>query len=285
MANAALSDDPLDQIELPRSTWGRSQRPGRGTALRWGIASSLVFAGLLAGDLLTMALGGLAGVGAFFAIPVLADFRLRALEAKMAAGGREEAGRWLRTFEGDLLVRLLAPHAWVALQKGRLHMLLADGRAAATALADCARLCRGTDIPGLMSARAHAMVASGDRKEARRLLESLVERGQLRARDRLDYGIVLLQDRGRLQQAISELERAREEVGDHPRLLAALAVALQRSEETDRAVELFERAQKAVGGREDVVAEDLLKRARKALRPQLRPKGKRERKARPVAGT
>jgi hypothetical protein len=33
------------------------------------------------------------------------------------------------------------------------------------------------------------------------------------------------------------------------------------------------------------VAEDLLKRARKALRPQLRARGKRDRKAKPDEGT
>jgi len=284
MADVAVQDDLLDRIELPRSTWSRSQRPGRGTVLRWGIASTLVLAGMVAGDPLTASFSALAAVGAFFALPVLADFRLRAMEAKMAAGGREDATRWLRTFEGNRLVRLLAPHAWDALQKGRLHMALADGRAAARAFADCARLCRDKEIAALVSAQAHAMVASGDRKEARDLLERLAERDQLTPRDHLDYGIVLLQDRGRLQRAIAELEQAREDVGDHPRVLAALAVAMQRSDETIRALELFEHAQKAMGGRNDVVAEDLLKRARKALRPQLRSKGKRERGVRPDAG-
>jgi tetratricopeptide (TPR) repeat protein len=285
MEGVAQPDDPLDRIELPRSIWSRSGRPGRGTVLRWGIATTIVLAGLFAGDLLAAALAALAGVGAFVAIPVLADFHLRALETRMAAGGRREATRWLRTLEDKRLVRLLAPHAWVALQRGRLHLALADGRAAAKAFADCARLCRETEIPALLSARAHALVASGEHREARTLLQSLAEREQLRARDRLDHGIVLLQDRGRLQQAVAELEQAREDLGDHPRLLAALALALQRLQSSDRALEVFERAQEALEGRDDAVAEDLLKRARKALRSQLRVKAKRDRKAGPDAGT
>lgn len=279
MAEAAPPNDPLDHFELPRSTWSRSGRPGRGTALRWGIATTLVLAGLLAGELSMVALGVVAGVGVFFAIPLLADLRLRALEGRIAAGGREEAARWLKTLENSRFVRLLAPHAWVALQNGRLYMVLADGRAAAKELADCARFCRETEIPALVSARAHALVASGDRKQARTLLESLAESGQLRARDHLDYGIVLLQDRGRTQHAIAELQQAREDLGDHPRLLAALAVALERSGDSDGALELFESAQRALQGRDDVVAGELLKRARKALRSRLRSRGKGQRKA------
>jgi hypothetical protein len=88
------------------------------------------------------------------------------------------------------LVALFAPHAWISWQKGRLHLVVQDGRAAAVAFAEAARQLGDVKLPALLAAQAHAYVLSGDRKQARELLVDLEERDELRAWDRLNLGIV-----------------------------------------------------------------------------------------------
>src|SRR5690606_16989844 len=175
-------------------------------------------------------------------------------------------------------VKMLAPHGWLRVQEGRIHLAVGDGRAAARAFAEAERVSTHPDKHALISAQAHALVLSGDRKEARELLGKLRKADQLSDLDHLNFGVVLLSEAGHNQEALAHLKQAREAFGDHPRALAGLMLALQRCDKTDESAALLGEAEAAVEASADQLAQDLLKRAKKGLRPLLKAKQKRERK-------
>ncbi len=215
-------------------------------------------------------------------VPIM-DGRLAAMGAAIAAADRPRAAKWLTQLEQQRIVTVFAPHAWVALQRGRLHLVLGNGRAAAKAFADCARISGHTDLPALVSAQAHALLLAGDRKDARALLGALDAKSKMTPRDQLDLGIALLEESGRTNAARTHLEAAREHLGGHPRLLAGLALAYARSDAPTEGLPLLEAAQAADEGDRDELAAELMKRARKALRPALDAAEKRGRRAQAAA--
>jgi tetratricopeptide (TPR) repeat protein len=104
----------------------------------------------------------------------------------------------------------------------------------------------------LISAQAHALVLAGERTEAYNLLQRLAKENLLGSRDQLDLGIVLLiESQKKNKQALAYIEAARKTIGDHPRVLAALALALQKTERIDEASELLEQVQISLQGGED----------------------------------
>lgn len=134
----------------------------------------------------------------------------------------------------------------------------------------------------LVSAQAHALVVAGNFTDARELLQRLAKENMLVSRDQLDLGIVLLvESQKKNKQALAYIEAARKTIGDHPRVLAALALALQKTERIDEASELLEQVQIIQQGADiDPVVEDLVKRARKGLQTFIEAQLRRERRSR-----
>ncbi len=218
---------------------------------------------------------------AFVLIPSVVNAQLEKRSQAIAVADRREAKRLKKTLFRDMLVRLFAPEAWSTLQKAQVYLKLSDGKSAAKWFAETAKLCRAPDAVMLVSAQAHAHVVAGDRKKARELLKKLAKAKLLGPRDQLDLGIVLLSsDLKRNRQAIAYIEAAQKTIGDHPRVIAALALGLQRAERIDEASEMLEKAQICLQDDEDPVVETLVKRARQGLRRYIEAQLRRERRAR-----
>ena len=257
--------DLLD-VELPKSVWSRSGRPLQGRLSRIMFAITFVLAGLaMPWPTVTYVLVVI-GVSGFVLVPVITDLLIARREPAIRAATKDTAQRMLDELDKSVLVSAFAPDAWVTLQRGRLQLAKGDGRAAAQAFADTARILGDPSMPALRSAQAHASMLAGDRVAAREQLAALEEAGALSARDRLDLGVVMLGETARAEQARAHLEAAHEALGGHPQAAAALAVALARADEHERAFELVEKAE-AGADAGDELAQDLIKRARKALRP------------------
>lgn len=254
------------QVDVPRAVWRRSKRPARGTFFRFTFALTFVLLGVgIPWPEAKLALVAL-GVAAFVALPALIDARLERIEREELLGAdRAKASALLRGLEQRRLVALFAPHAWVSLQKGRLHLRLGDGRGAARAFAEAARLSGDPEQPALMSAQAHALTISGDRRDARALLGKLENEGTLGPHDHLNLGINLIEG-GRAKQALEHLETAASVLVEHPRVAAARSLALAKADRLEEALEAYTQAEGLDGLEDDALAPDLLKRARKALR-------------------
>lgn len=283
-AVSALSrrGDLLD-VDVERSVWTRGGRPLGGTLVRFGFAGVFLALGLAIAEPVTRIVFIAFGMGVLLLLQPIMDRRLEAQGAAIARSDRSGASRWLAQLGKQRIVSLFAPHAWVALQRGRLHLILGNGRAAAKSLADCARISGHADLPALVSAQAHGLLLAGDRKEARPLLAALEGKNLLSPRDRLDLGIALLEEPGRANPARAHLEAAREQLGGHPRVLAGLALALARSDTPAEALPLLDAAQLAEDAETDELAAELIKRAKKTLRPAIEAAEKRERRARVAA--
>lgn len=214
-------------------------------------------------------------------IPALTQNALERIGRTIETASRRRAGSLLRTLRSRPLVSLFAPYAWVTLQEARLHLKLGDGKAAARAFAETARLCKQPDAVMLVSAQAHALVVAGDRKNARRLLNKLLKAKLVGPRDQLDLAIVLLstsEKKGR--QALAYIEAARKTIGEHPRLIAAHALALLQLEKVDKASGLLEQAQIYLQDDPDPVVDDLVRRGRHKHRRVIEAQLRRERRAR-----
>lgn len=257
--------DLLD-VEIPKSVWSRSGRPLQGRLSRIMFATTFVLAGLaMPWPMVTYVLVVI-GVSGFVLVPVVTDLLVARREPAIRAATKDTAQRMLDELDKSVLVSAFAPDAWVTLQRGRLHLAKGDGRAAAQAFADTARIVSDPSMPALRSAQARASMLAGDRVAAREQLAALEEAGALSARDRLDLGVVMLGETARAEQARAHLEAAHEALNGHPQAAAALAVALARADEHERALELAEKAE-AGADADDALAQELIKRARKALRP------------------
>jgi tetratricopeptide (TPR) repeat protein len=244
------------------------------------IPLAFIAAGLFGSGSARFALIG-AGVVSFVLIPALIQHRLENLAQRVSDASREEALELKRTLRAKPLVNLFAPAAWVTLQDAQIALRLGDGKAAAQLYAETARLCKRPDAVMLVSAQAHALVVANERKAARELLNKLAAAKLLGPRDQLDLGIVMLLDsQKKSRQAMAYIEAARKTIGDHPRVVAAMALALQRSERVDEAAELLEKAQISLQEEPDSVVEVLVHRARREMRRYIEAQLRRERRAR-----
>lgn len=257
--------DLLD-VEIPKSVWSRSGRPLQGRLARILFGTTLVLTGLaMPWPAVAYALV-VTGVLGFLLVPVITDLLIARREPAIRAATKDNAQALLDALDKSVLVSAFAPDAWVTLQRGRLQLAKGDGRAAAQAFADTARVLRDPAMSALRSAQARAWMLAGDRTAAREQLLALEQAGSLSARDRLDLGVVMLGEAARADQARAHLQAAHEGLHGHPQAAAALAVALARAEEHERGLELLGRAE-AEADEGDALAQDLIKRARKALRP------------------
>jgi len=277
---AALSVPDPTQAQVPPQLWLRSGRPMFGTAVRVYVAFALV-----AGALIFVSRGpvfwGLLGAGvlAFMLFPAVIQGLLAPLERRVLAAGRREATALLQEVRARGLVRRFAPHAWLTLQEGRLHLRRGDGRAAARAFAETQRLSRGADAPALVSAQAHALVLAEQPEQARELLQALGRRQALNAGDQLQLGLALLGGKGNGREALAHVQAAQAGLGDLPRVLAALALALHRADQPEAALVALKQAQDSLGPDPDPFDEALVQRGVKLLRAVQKAQERRERKA------
>ncbi len=278
---AAAKHIELPAVVVPPHLWMRSGRPAQGRIVQVALPAVLIVAGLLmTGTALRVGLV-LAGLGLFLLLPSLVTGRLERLGLTVQAADRKSAEELLRSLRHKPVVQFFAPRAWLTLQEGVLQLKTGDGRAAAANFEETARLVGQPDAVMLLSARAHALVVGGERAEARELLQKLAKENLIGPRDQLDLGIVLLTESKKNKQALAYVEAARKSIGEHPRVLAAMALALQKTERIDEASELLEQVQISLqGGEADPVVEDLVKRARKGLQAFIEAQLRRERRSR-----
>jgi len=278
---AAAKHIELPAVVVPPHLWMRSGRPVQGRIVQVALPGALIVAGLMATGMALRVGLVLAGIGLFLLLPALVMGRLERLALAVQAADRKSAAELLQRLRHKPVVQFFAPHAWLSLQEGVLQLKVGDGKAAAHSFAETARLVHQPDAVMLLSARAHALVVAGERGEARELLQRLAKENLVGPRDQLDLGIVLLVESKKNKQALAYIEAARKSIGEHPRVLAALALALQKTERIDEASELLEQVQISLqGGEGDPVVEDLVQRARKGLQAFIEAQLRRERRSR-----
>lgn len=279
---AAAKHIELPAVSVPSHLWTRSGRPTQGRIVQVVLPAALIVAGLLVSGTALRVVLVLAGLGLFFLLPAILLARLERIGRDVQAASPRAAAELLQRLPGKPVVQFFAPTAWRTLHVGILQLKIGDGKAAAANFAETARLIRQPDAVMLVSAQAHALVVAGERAEARELLQRLAKENMLVSRDQLDLGIVLLvESQKKNKQALAYIESARKTIGDHPRVLAALAFALQKTERIDEASELLEQVQIIQQGADvDPVVEDLVMRARKGLQTFIEAQLRRERRSR-----
>ena len=281
---AAVKHTELPAVTVPPHLWMRSGRPVEGRAVQIAVPAVLILAALLASESGLLLRAGLviAGAALYLALPAMALGRLERLGREIQAAEPGAARQLLKALPNKTVVRYFAPNAWRTLQAGVLQLKIGDGKAAAESFAETARLIHQPEAVMLISARAHALVLAGERIEAHSLLQDLAKENLLGSRDQLDLGIVLLiESQKKNKQALAYVEAARKTIGDHPRVLAALALALQKTERIDEASELLEQVQISLqGGEPDPIVDDLVKRARKGLQVFIEAQLRKERRSR-----
>lgn len=279
---AAAKHIELPAVSVPSHLWTRSGRPMQGRIVQVVLPGALIIAGLLvSGTALRVALV-LAGLALFLLLPAIVLARLERIGRNVQAAGPKEAAELLQRVPGKPVVQFFAPAAWRTLHEGILQLKVGDGKSAAANFAETARLIRQPEAVMLVSAQAHALVVAANFTDARELLQRLAKENMLVSRDQLDLGIVLLvESQKKNKQALAYIEAARKTIGDHPRVLAAMALALQKTERIDEASELLEQVQIIQQGADlDPVVEDLVKRARKGLQTFIEAQLRRERRSR-----
>ena len=279
---AAAKHIELPAVVVPPHLWLRSARPTPGKILQAVLPGIFIVAGLLASRTALRVSLVLAGLGLYGLLPALIHGRLEKIGREILAADRKTAGELLKTLRTRPIVQFFAPHAWLTLQEGILSLKIGDGKVAAANFVETARLVRQPDAVMLISAQAHALVMAGERVEARELLQRLARENLASPRDQLDLGIVLLLDSKKHKQAQTYIETARKVIGDHPRVLAALALALQKAERVDEASEMLEQIQVMItkGLEVDPITEDLTKRLSKALQGYIEAQLRKERRNR-----
>lgn len=279
---AAAKHIELPAVVVPPHLWMRSARPTPGKILQAVLPGILIIAGFFASRTALRIALMMGGLGLYLLLPALILGRLEKIGREVQAADRKTAGELLRTLRMRPLVQFFAPHAWLTLQEGILSLKVGDGRVAAVNFAETARLVRQPDAVMLISAQAHALVLAGDRTEARELLQRLARENLISPRDQLDLGVVLLLDSKKNRQAQTYIENARKTLGDHPRVLAALALALQKAERIDEASEMLEQVQVMItkGLELDPITDDLTKRLGKALQGYFEAQLRKERRNR-----
>jgi tetratricopeptide (TPR) repeat protein len=279
---AAAKHIELPAVSVPSHLWTRSGRPMQGRIVQVVLPGALIVAGLLvSGTALRVALV-LAGLALFLLLPAIVLARLERIGRDVQAASPKAAADLLQRLPGKPVVQFFAPTAWRTLHEGILQLKIGDGKTAAANFAETARLIRQPEAVMLVSAQAHALVVAANFTDARELLQRLAKENMLVSRDQLDLGIVLLvESQKKNKQALAYIEAARKTIGDHPRVLAAMALALQKTERIDEASELLEQVQIIQQGADiDPVVEDLVKRARKGLQTFIEAQLRRERRSR-----
>lgn len=281
---AAAKHIELPAVVVPPHLWLRSKRPPPGKILQAVVPGLLVVAGLVANKTALRVSLVLAGIGLYLLLPALILGQLEKIGREVQAADRKTAGELLRSLRTRAIVQFFAPHAWLTLQEGILNLKIGEGKVAAANFAETARLVQQPDAVMLISAQAHALVEAGERAEARDMLQRLAKENLASPRDQLDLGIVLLLESKKHKQAQAYIESARKTIGDHPRILASLALALQKAERTDEASELLEQVQVMLAANKgvdiDPIAEDMAKRVSKALQAFIEAQLRRERRNR-----
>ena len=276
---SALSVPDPTQAQVPPQLWLRSGRPMFGTAVRVYVALALIVGALIfvpRGPVFWGMIG--AGVLAFVLFPAVIQGLLAPLERRVLAAGRREATGLLQEVRSRGLVQRFAPHAWLTLQEGRLHLRRGDGRAAARAFTETLRLSRSADTPALISAQAQALVLAEQPEQARELLQRLGQRQALSAGDQLQLGLALLAGKGNGREILAHIHAAQAGLGDLPRVLAALALALHRADQAEAGLVALQRAQDSLGPEPDPFDEALVQRGVKLLRTVQKAHEKRDRK-------
>ncbi|MBL9107116.1 MAG: hypothetical protein JNL82_39830 [Myxococcales bacterium] len=280
---AAAKHIELPAVVVPPHLWLRSKRPTPGKILQAVLPGMLVVAGLLASKTALRVSLVIAGIGLYLLLPALILGQLEKIGREVQAADRKQAAELLRSLRGRTIVQFFAPHAWLTVQEGILSLKAGEGRTAAANFAETARLVQQPDAVMLISAQAHALVLAGDRVEARDLLQRLAKENLASPRDLLDLGIVLLIETKKHKQAQTYIETARKTIGDHPRVMASLALALLKAERIDEASEILEQVQvvlSAKGADVDPVADDVAKRVSKGLQAVIEAQLRRERRNR-----
>ena len=267
--------------EAWREVWLRSPLPRSGTLIRAGVSALLIVIALVAVPpgipyWATLA----AALLIFVASPLFVRSALTRQEQRVLSADRGAAGELLSSLPESPLVKHFAPLAWLPLQRGRLHLRRGDGAEADKALTEIGRLSEEGHRPELLALRAQALVVAGEYAKARQFLSKLESDDSLRPIDQLALGVTLLHTRSKPDEAMRQLEAARESLGGHPQVLAGLALAHHRSGDATKAAELLELAEQGIAEEEarDEVAEELVKRTKKALRAFLKTESKRSRK-------
>ncbi len=267
--------------EAWREVWLRSPLPRSGTLIRAGISALLIVIALVAMPpgipyWATLA----AAVLVFVVSPLFLRSALARLEQRVLSADRGAAGELLASVPDSPLVKHFAPLAWLPLQRGRLHLRRGDGAEADKALTEISRLSDQGHSPAMLALRAQALVVAGEYSKARQFLNKLESDDSLRPLDQLALGVTLLHTRNKPDEAMQQLEAARASLGGHPQVLAGLALAYHRSGEAAKAAELLELAEQGLEEEtvRDEVAEDLVRRTKKALRAFLKTESKRSRK-------
>jgi hypothetical protein len=271
------SSPVVDDTEFPPVVWRRSGRPLRTQFLRayFVLATAGGALAFLAAPTSWIVAGVAVGLG--LGLPWIVELYLTRWEGRVRAANKQQANAVLKQLRANVWIRNLAPRGWIALQEGILQMHRHDGRAAAKCFEQARRLAGRAPATSLISAEAHALVLAGDRKPARELLQTLGDHDALGDRDRLDLGLLLLQESGSNREALEQLERAHAGLGEHPRVLAGLALARGKVGAEDAAYTHFLAAEQALADADDPVAADVLKRARKLLRTRLKREQKQAR--------
>jgi tetratricopeptide (TPR) repeat protein len=280
---AAAKHIELPAVSVPSHLWTRSGRPMQGRIVQVVLPGALIIAG-------SAGVGG-RRCGWRWCWPVwrcsccCRRSCWRGWSASVATSRRrspKEAAELLQRVPASRWCSSSRRHAWRTLHEGILQLKVGDGKSAAANFAETARLIRQPEAVMLVSAQAHALVVAANFTDARELLQRLAKENMLVSRDQLDLGIVLLvESQKKNKQALAYIEAARKTIGDHPRVLAAMALALQKTERIDEASELLEQVQIIQQGADiDPVVEDLVKRARKGLQTFIEAQLRRERRSR-----
>lgn len=279
------AQNQLSLPTVPSRVWKHSERPLQANIVRFLFPVLLMTAALLVPSGIAVWLLLAAAVASFFLIPWLIDNLLRYFSQRVAKADAVQASLLLNQLRNHRGIQWFAPAGWKSLQEARLQLKKNDATAAALAFAETARRMKvhvkqkqGIP-PELISIEAHAWILAGDYSKARELLLTSPSSPPRSLLDELNWGIALLPSPSDKQEALTHLQRVYESIGGHPRILAALAVALERNGQPEQALEMLQSAQVNLQNSPDEIAEDLLKRAQKGLRNYLLAEKKRQRKA------
>ncbi|MCY1011942.1 hypothetical protein OV079_41650 [Nannocystis pusilla] len=229
-----------------------------------------VFWGLLAAAVLRFAL-----------FPVIVHGLLGPLERAVLAATPSTAPGLLDALRQQRRVRWFAPFAWTAVQEGRLHLVRGEGRASAKALTEAARLAglMGDPPAGIVSAQAHALLVADVPEQARDLLQSQAKRQALGPWDLLHLAAAqLLAGKPRADEVRALLDAAQAALGATPRVLATRALLEQRAGASETALSALRGAEAGLEAGPDALAQALVERARRLLRPAAKASEKRARK-------
>lgn len=264
----SLAAFPVPRVD--ESLLKRSQRPITGWLVLAGMALGPGVLMLAVLPLLMVLLSVLVGVGLVVATWAAVGLRLRQFGASVDRATPEQAPSLLAALGARRDIRLFARHGWTAYQTARLEMLAGRGQPAATAFAECARLCGATDHPQLLAAQARALLQADDRLRAIGLFDRALAQGPLDAGAQLDFAVALLPESARRGEVRQRLDGARSELETHPRWMAAAALLAHRDGDEAASLERFEPLRAGSDDDLDPQTAALVKRTRKALRPALK---------------